>query len=133
AAQVARRARFLKAAPMTDENVEDLGLRERKKLRTREDLGCAAMRLAAERGLENVRVEDIAAAAGVSPRTFNNYFSSRPAAICAVAGDRAKRVGLALLARPADQPLDVALTEAVLEQYLPGREPDKAPVQQMRF
>ncbi len=42
-----------------------------------------------ERGLENVLVEDIAAAAGVSPRTFNNYFASKYEAICALALDRA--------------------------------------------
>ncbi|HEY5017289.1 MAG TPA: helix-turn-helix domain-containing protein, partial [Streptosporangiaceae bacterium] len=59
------------------------GLRERKKLATRQALGAAAMRLAIERGLENVLVEDIAAAADVSPRTFNNYFASKYEAICA--------------------------------------------------
>jgi len=84
---------------MDTEQPAELGLRERKKLKTREALGWAAMRLAAERGLEHVRVEDIATLAGVSPRTFNNYFSSREEAICAVAGERAKRVGLALLDR----------------------------------
>jgi AcrR family transcriptional regulator len=102
-----------------------MGLRERKKLQTREALGWAAMNLAATRGLENVRVEDIAAAAGVSPRTFNNYFSSREEAIISVASDRNKRIGLALLRRPAGEPLDAALTEAVVEEYLHNREPDK--------
>ena len=45
-----------------------VGLRERKKVATRRALGLAAMRLAVERGLENVLVEDIAEAAGVSTR-----------------------------------------------------------------
>ena len=61
------------------------GLRERKKLATRQALGTAAMQLAVERGLENVLVEDIAAAADVSPRTFNNYFASKYEAISALA------------------------------------------------
>lgn len=39
------------------------------------------MRLALEHGPQNVRVEDIAEAAGVAPRTYNNYFSSRGQAI----------------------------------------------------
>jgi len=45
----------------------------------------AALRLAVERGLENVTVEDITAEAGVSLRTFGNYFSSKYEAICAPA------------------------------------------------
>lgn len=111
----------------------EMGLRERKKLQTREALGWAAMNLAATHGLENVRVEEIASAAGVSPRTFNNYFSSREEAIISVVSDRSRRIGLALLARPAGEPLDVALTEAVLEEHLHGREPDKKSALQTRM
>src|SRR5207342_1939710 len=55
----------------------DGGMRERKKLATRRALSAAALRLAREHGPQNVRVDDIAEAAGVSPRTYNNYFSSR--------------------------------------------------------
>ena len=72
---------------------EPSGLRERKKVATRQALGVAAMRLAIERGLDNVLVEDIAEAAGVSARTFNNYFASKYEAICALAFDRAMRIG----------------------------------------
>lgn len=94
------------------------GLRERKKIATREALSAAAFRLALERGAENVRVDDIAEAAGVSPRTYNNYFSSREEAImAAVVAERASRIGAALLARPADEPFADAVVEAVVEQY----------------
>ena len=93
------------------------GLRERKKQETRKALSQAALRLVLERGLENVLVEDIASAANVSPRTFNNYFSSKVEAICAIRMDRAKEIGATLHARPSDEPLWDALTAAVLEHY----------------
>jgi AcrR family transcriptional regulator len=106
---------------------EQGGLRERKKLATREALSAAALRLAMERGPDNVRVEDIAGAAGVAPRTYNNYFASREQAIvAAIAAERALRTGAALRARPADEPLAVAVVEAVVGEYSDGREPDRA-------
>jgi AcrR family transcriptional regulator len=93
-------------------------LRERKKQATREALGAAALRLALERGPENVRVDDIAEAAGVSPRTYNNYFSSREQAIiAAVTAERASRVASAVTARPADVSLADAVLDAVVGQY----------------
>jgi AcrR family transcriptional regulator len=97
---------------------ENGGLRERKKVATRQALSAAALRLALERGLENVRVDDIAEAAGVSPRTYNNYFSSREQAIvAAVMAERATRVATAVRARPADEPLAEAVTAAVIAVY----------------
>ncbi|TCO54722.1 TetR family transcriptional regulator [Actinocrispum wychmicini] len=94
------------------------GLRERKKIATRAALSAAALRLALEHGPDNVRVDDIADAAGVSPRTYNNYFASREQAIvAAITAERALRIGAALRARPADEPLAEAVVEAVVEQY----------------
>jgi AcrR family transcriptional regulator len=93
------------------------GLRERKKLAIRRALGSAALRLAVERGLENVTIEDITAEADVSVRTFGNYFSSKYEAICAPGTDRARRIGAELLARPAREPLWEALVNAVLAHY----------------
>jgi AcrR family transcriptional regulator len=93
------------------------GLRERKKLATRQALSSAALRLAIERGLENVTIEDITAEADVALRTFRNYFASKYEAVAAMGADRARRIGAALLERPADEPLWEALTGAVLEHY----------------
>ncbi|WP_067176546.1 acyl-CoA-like ligand-binding transcription factor [Microtetraspora niveoalba] len=101
---------------------ERLGLRERKKQETRIALSWAAIRLAVERGLDNVRVEDIAAEAGVSPRTFNNYFSSKGEAVAARHFDRARRIAEELRARPASEPLWEAVTNAVVERFALGQE-----------
>ena len=94
------------------------GLRESKKHATRRALQDAALRLALERGPDNVRVDDIAEAAGVSPRTYNNYFPSREQAIiAAVTAERASRVAAAVAARRADVGLAAAVIDAVVEQY----------------
>lgn len=95
-----------------------LGLRERKKQATRKALREAALRLALERGPDNVRVEDIAEAAGVSPRTYNNYFASREQAIvAAVTAEREARVAAAVAAQPTSVRLADAITEAIVNQY----------------
>ncbi|MGW0594074.1 TetR/AcrR family transcriptional regulator [Streptosporangium sp. NPDC002607] len=103
-------------------------LRARNRQATREAISHAALRLAIEQGphgLALVRVHDIATAAGVSPRTYNNYFSSRAEAICAFQADQSTRAGQALRSRPADEPLDQAVIAAVIELYT-NPEPDRA-------
>jgi AcrR family transcriptional regulator len=110
-----------------------MSLRERKKLAAREALSWAALRLATERGLEHVRVDEIAAEVGVSPRTFNNYFSSKEEAICAIGVDRETRIRDTLLGRPASEPLWDAVINAVLAQYSTHREPDREYVARVRL
>src|SRR5436190_6873252 len=101
-------------------------MRERKKLATRDALSAAALRLALEHGPQNVRVDDIAEAAGVSPRTYNNYFSSREQAIIvALAAERGARVAAGLSKRPTDEPLEHAVVGALIEQYSDEGEPDR--------
>lgn len=103
------------------------GLREQKKQATKQALREAALRLALERGPENVRVDDIADAAGVSPRTYNNYFPSRERAIvAAVTAEREAQVAAAIASRPADIGLAAAVTEAIVELYTdpPARQRD---------
>jgi AcrR family transcriptional regulator len=54
-----------------------MGLRERKRQQTRQQLISAAMRLFEEKGYDRTTVAEIASAAGVSTKTFFNYFASK--------------------------------------------------------
>jgi AcrR family transcriptional regulator len=94
--------------------------RDLQKEQTRLDLALAAFELARADGLANVRVPQIAEAVGVSPRTFNNYFPSKEAAIVFPTTLRAARMANNLAERPPGEPLADALIESVACLY--GRE-----------
>ena len=94
------------------------GLRERKKQETRDALSWAALRLAVKRGgLDHVLVEEIAAEAGVSARTFNNYFSSKAEAVVSRHLDRVRNMALALRSRPTVEPLWEAIIQAAVDVF----------------
>src|SRR5262249_7195426 len=93
-----------------------------KKEATRAALSWAAIRLIVERGYDRVLVEDIANAADVSPRTFNNYFGSKAEAVASRHFDRCLWMADELRARPAEEPLWEAITQSVLTQFEPGPE-----------
>ncbi|MEU5261242.1 TetR family transcriptional regulator [Amycolatopsis sp. NPDC021455] len=101
-------------------DIDGGGLRERKKRETRIALSWATIRLVVERGLDNVRIEDIAAEAGVSTRTFSNYFATKGEAIAARHFERARSIAEQLRQRPADEPIWTAVTEAALTGFALG-------------
>ncbi|MFI0449932.1 TetR family transcriptional regulator [Actinomadura sp. 6N118] len=103
----------------------EMGLRERKKAATREALRLAAMRLAVEHGVDGVTVEAIAAVAGVSPRTFHNYFPGKEEAIVATVTDGARAVIDALRAHPADEPVWDSLRSVIVGIMLPPETRDE--------
>ena len=96
--------------------------RDLQKEQTRFDLAVAAFELAKSRGLADARVPEIAAAVGVSPRTFNNYFTSKEHAIAWLAGRHAAGMAGAVRTTPAEEPLRETLIAAVIGQYRPGRD-----------
>jgi AcrR family transcriptional regulator len=80
------------------------GLRERKKQRRRERITDCALRLFAERGFEGATIDDIAAAADVSRRTFFRYFARKEDVILDWKRAIAAELGAALAARPPKEP-----------------------------
>ncbi|WP_328603716.1 TetR family transcriptional regulator [Amycolatopsis sp. NBC_00345] len=92
-------------------------LRDRRRQETRTQISRAAVRLTVKRGLRQVTIDDIAAEAGVSARTVNNYFSGKAEAIASLHHDRVLGIAEKLRARPAEEPLWTALTEAALARF----------------
>jgi AcrR family transcriptional regulator len=89
-------------------------LRERKKLDTRRALSDATLQLAFEHGLENITREQIAHRAGVSLRTFSNYFTGKYDALAYRQVERIRRSLDILRERPAEEPLWDAIVASVV-------------------
>lgn len=75
--EVLAAVRELRKAHASAHGPADEGLRERKKRLTREQISDVATLMFCERGFDNVRIAEIAAAVGVSEKTVYNYFRPR--------------------------------------------------------
>ncbi|WP_072802822.1 TetR/AcrR family transcriptional regulator [Rhodococcoides yunnanense] len=93
---------------------EQPGLRDLKKAATRDALGLAAVRLAKVRGLHAVTADAIAAEAGVSTRTFHNYFANKEEAILQHLESSALVWFDILRARPAGEPIWTSLRHVAI-------------------
>lgn len=90
-------------------------LRERNQERTRAEIAQHALALFGARGFDEVTVDDIAASAGISRRTFFRYFDTKEDALLPGDASRLERLRAALQAGPVlEGPFD-AVRGAVLD------------------
>ncbi|MFB7595116.1 TetR family transcriptional regulator [Streptomyces sp. NPDC056160] len=82
---------------------------ERKRQLVSRELAEAALQLLARKGFDGVTVDEIAAAAGVSKRTFFRYFASKEDVVVRFLTDLGLGMRAELAARPAAEPPATAL------------------------
>jgi AcrR family transcriptional regulator len=90
------------------------GLRARKRQQTRERLTKVAMELFLARGFEATTLDDIAAAADISRRSFFHYFASKEDVVLAWQDGSTDALVATIAARPADEPMLTAAENALL-------------------
>lgn len=105
-------------------------LRERKREATKLALQAAAVRLFNEKGYAATSVDEIAAAAEVSRRTFFRYFGSKEGVLFAEADESGERVRAALLRQPPGRSGLQAFGDAVVELAESVEEEDQVLAQQ---
>jgi AcrR family transcriptional regulator len=89
-------------------------LRDRQRAQVRADIRRAAFRLFIERGYEAVTTEEIATAAGVSPRTFFRHVPTKEELLLAPVRHGGAAIVNLLEQRPAAESPDVALINAII-------------------
>jgi AcrR family transcriptional regulator len=92
----------------------DLSLQERKQELVRGELASAAWDLFGKKGYESTTVAEIAAAAGVSRRTFFRYYASKEEVLTATSDDLAEAMLAAMAGRPRDEPPLVSIERALV-------------------
>jgi AcrR family transcriptional regulator len=93
---------------------EPVDLRQRRRAFTADEIERVAIELFTARGFADVTVDEIAVAAGISPRTFFRYFPTKAHVVLAHQRRLAHRLVRALAARPAHEGPVTALREAFL-------------------
>lgn len=88
------------------------GLRERTRNAVRAQLGQAAVKLFVEQGFEATTVEQIAAATGLSRRSFHRYFAGKEDVLGQWSEEMGRKIAAALAARPPAEPPWHALRRA---------------------
>jgi AcrR family transcriptional regulator len=92
-----------------------LGLRERKKRRTRQSIIDVALKLFAEQGYAETTLSEIAEAAEVSTSTFFNYFPAKDAIVFELTDQLATSARRRVAERPEDEPTAHAIVSWITE------------------
>ena len=88
-------------------------LRRRAREAVRAEIAETAFQLFTERGFDQTTVDDIAAAAGLSRRSFFRYFASKEDAVLGMLNAVGDAIAAELAARPADEPPWTSLRRAL--------------------
>ncbi|ADP80715.1 TetR/AcrR family transcriptional regulator [Pseudofrankia inefficax] len=104
--------------PTDESDAAGGGLRERKKLRTRQTIVETAHALFTEHGYDATTIEAIAAGADVSVRTFFRYFATKEEVALAPLDEVGELALAALGRRPGDEPPLAALRAATLDAWV---------------
>jgi AcrR family transcriptional regulator len=92
----------------------DGSLRDRQRAQIRADIRRAAFRLFIERGYDTVTTEEIATAAGISPRTFFRHVPTKEELLLAPVRHGGAAIVNLLEQRPVGESPDVALVNAII-------------------
>jgi AcrR family transcriptional regulator len=103
----------------------DVGLRSRKKRKTRLAVEDAALELFEEQGYEATTVEQIAERAEVSTTTFFRYFPTKAEVVLSDQGQRLPGLHQSILDRPPDESDLVAVRHAVVDAWVAAIDPER--------
>jgi AcrR family transcriptional regulator len=100
--------------PPVASGTSPLDLRTRNRDRNRKEVADVALALFLERGFDDVTVDEIAAAAGISRRTFFRYFDSKEGVVLPFEEERLEVLRGVLTRRPPGEPIFVGLRRALV-------------------
>src|SRR3954470_17089764 len=114
-ATIRLRCHRVSSAPLRDSVVvmqhDPLPVRERTRRAVRGELAQLAVSLFVEKGYDETTVDDLAAAAGMSKRTFFRYFASKEELVMGKYEYFGEQLAEDLAARPAGEPVWVSLRQ----------------------
>src|SRR3954453_11168852 len=112
-ATIRLRCHRVSSAPLRDSVVamkrDQLPVRERTRRAVRGELAQLAVGLFVEKGYDETTIDDLAAAAGMSKRTFFRYFASKEELVMGKYEFFGEQLAEDLAARPADEPIWASL------------------------